>query len=149
MPEAKLSLSLINKHRIVDRALGLNEPSGLTLNHDGTALYTVSDDTKAIFQLDLEGHVTVEESFFIGVEDLEGIAISGDGLQLHAVQEDTNSVISFDIAARAEINRQPLVGMENFASIAEHFPKRPDNKGLEGITVNTRSGHIVVVKEGL
>ena len=147
MPEAKLSLSLINKHRIVDRALGLNEPSGLTLNHDGTALYTVSDDTKAIFRLDLEGHVTVEESFFIGVEDLEGIAISGDGQQLHAVQEDTNSVISFDIAARAEINRQPLVGMENFASIAEHFPKRPDNKGLEGITVNTRSGHIVVVKE--
>ena len=89
MTEAKLSLSLINKHRIVDRALGLNEPSGLTLNHDGKAFYTVSDDTKAIFRLDLEGRVTVEESFFIGVEDLEGIAISGDGHQLYAVQEDT------------------------------------------------------------
>ncbi|MGE4582485.1 MAG: SdiA-regulated domain-containing protein [Synechococcus sp.] len=147
MSEAKLSLSLISKHRIVDRALGLNEPSGLTLNHDGTALYTVSDDTKAIFRLDLKGRVTIGASFFIGDEDLEGLAISGDGQRLHAVQEDTNSVISFDIATRTEVNRQPLVEMLNFTSIAKHFPEQPDNKGLEGITVNTRTGHVVVVKE--
>ena len=49
MPQPDLSLSLISEHRILDKAAGLNEPSGLTLNHDGTALYTVSDDTKAVF----------------------------------------------------------------------------------------------------
>ena len=147
MPKAKLSLSLISKQPILDPALGLNEPSGLTLNHDGTALYTVSDDTKAIFRLDLKGRVVVEESFFTGVDDLEGIAISGDGLRLFAVQEDTNSVISFDLVTRAEISRKPLMDMENYSSIAAHFPAKPDNKGLEGITVNTQTGHIVVVKE--
>ena len=74
MTDATLRLSLIQEHRILDQAAGLNEPSGLTLNHDGTALYTVSDDTKAVFQLDLKGRLSIAESFFIGVDDLEGIA---------------------------------------------------------------------------
>ena len=54
----KLRLELISSHRIRDPGIGLNEPSGLSLNADGTALYTVSDDTKAIFCMDLEGRVS-------------------------------------------------------------------------------------------
>ena len=38
--------------------------------------------------------------------------------------------------------------MENYSSISHLFPNPPDNKGLEGITVNTRNNHIFVVKEG-
>ena len=76
---------MISKQSVLDPALGLNEPSGLTLNNDVTALYTVSDDTKAIFRLDLKDRFVVEESFFTGLNDLEGIAISGDGLHLFAV----------------------------------------------------------------
>ena len=71
MTDATLSLSLIGEHRILDKAAGLNEPSGLTLNHDGSALYTVSDDTKAVFRLDLKGRLSITQSFFIGVDDLE------------------------------------------------------------------------------
>ena len=37
--------------------------------------------------------------------------------------------------------------MENYGLVAHHFPDPPDNKGLEGITVNTRNNHVVVVKE--
>ena len=143
-----LTLSLIADHRILDRAAGLNEPSGLTLNTDGTALYTVSDDTKAIFKLDLRGRLRISESFFIGVDDLEGITISTDGRRLLAVHEQTNSIITVDIASRKEISRQPLAAMENFGLVADHFPDPPDNKGLEGITVNTRNNHVFVVKEG-
>ena len=65
MPQPDLSLSLISEHRILDKGAGLNEPSGLTLNHDGTALYTVSDDTKAVFQLDLKGRLSITDSFFV------------------------------------------------------------------------------------
>ena len=148
MPEPRLSLSLIEQHPIRDKTVGLNEPSGLTLNHDGTALYTVSDDTKAVFRLDLKGRLSVAESFFIGVDDLEGIAINADGSRLHAVQEESNAVISIDIASRRELSRRPLAAMANYASIARYFPDPPDNKGLEGITVNTRTGHVFVVKEG-
>ena len=44
-----MRLELLSQHRIRDPGLGLNEPSGLTLSRDGSALYTVSDDTKAFF----------------------------------------------------------------------------------------------------
>ena len=55
-------LELIRSHRIGDSGIGLNEPSGLTLNADRTALYTVCDDTKAIFCLDLQGQVLLLKS---------------------------------------------------------------------------------------
>jgi len=144
----ELTLKLIDEHRILDEAAGLNEPSGLTLNADGSALYTVSDDTKAVFKLDLKGRLSITGSFFVGVDDLEGIAISADGQQLLMVQEETNSIITIDLESRRELSRRPLAGMENYDTISDYFPDPPDNKGLEGITVNTRNNHVFVVKEG-
>ena len=141
-------LELIRRHRIADAGFGLNEPSGLTLNADATALYTVSDDTRAIFCLDLKGRVSASESFFMSAIDLEGLALSGDGRRLLAVQEETNSVISVDLASRRELQHRPLAEMANYASVAMHFPSEPDNKGLEGITVNSTNQHVFVVKEG-
>ena len=41
-------LELLHRQRIDSPVLGLDEPSGLTLNADGTALYTVSDDARTI-----------------------------------------------------------------------------------------------------
>ena len=142
-----LTLSLIADHRILDRGAGLNEPSGLTLNTDGTALYTVSDDTKAIFRLDLKGRVSVSDSFFIGLNDLEGIALRGNDSELLVVQEQSNSVVVVDLNSRRERARRPLSAMTNYSTIAHHFPDPPDNNGLEGITVNTSNDHVVVVKE--
>ena len=141
-------LELISRHTIRDPALGLNEPSGLSLNADGTALYTVSDDTKAIYCMDLEGRVLNSESLFVSVSDLEGLALSSDGQQLFAVQEDSNTVIRVDLASRRELQHRPLAEMANYASVAMHFPAGPDNKGLEGITVNSINQHVFVVKEG-
>ena len=64
------------------------------------------------------------------------------------MQEGSNSVISYDITSRREITRRSLTDMANYRSVAKHFEHSPANKGLEGITVNTKSGHIVVLKEG-
>lgn len=100
-------LELLSRHRIRDPGLGLNEPSGLTLNRDGSALYTVSDDTKAIFSLDLKGRVSVADSFFIGLDDLEGIAICRDERELLVVQEATNSLVVVDLYTRRERSRHP------------------------------------------
>ena len=147
MRMTSMRLELLSRHRIRDPGLGLNEPSGLTLNADGSALYTVSDDTKAIFRLDLKGRVSVSDSFFIGLDDLEGIALRGDDSELLVVEERSNSVVVVDLSSRRERYRRPLSAMTNYDTIAHHFPDPPDNNGLEGITVNTRNNHVVVVKE--
>ncbi|MAB55863.1 MAG: hypothetical protein CMN93_08315 [Synechococcus sp. CPC35] len=141
-------LELVQRQRISDGGLGLSEPSGLTLNADGTALYSVSDETRAIFRMDLNGLVSASESFPVSATGLEGIALSGDGRRLLVVQEETNAVISIDLASRRELKQSPLAAMTNYAGIAKHFPARPDNKGLEGITINSRDQHVFVVKEG-
>ena len=104
---------------------GLNGPSGLTLNADGTAL-TVSDDTKAVFKLDLKGRLSISGSFFIGVDDLEGIALSTDGNQLLMVQEKNNSIVTVDLESRRELSRRPLAAMQNYESIRQYFPELPD-----------------------
>ena len=133
MRMTSMRLELLSRHRIRDPGLGLNEPSGLTLNADGSALYTVSDDTKAIFRLDLKGRVSVSDSFFIGLDDLEGIALRGDDSELLVVQEQSNSVVVVDLRNRRERSRRPLSAMTNYDTIAHHFPDSPDNNGLEGI----------------
>ena len=142
-----MRLELLSRHQIRDLRLGLNEPSGLTLNRDGSALFTVSDDTKAIFRLDLKGRVSVTDSFFIGLDDLEGIAMRRDDSELLVVQEESNSVVVVDLNSRSERFRRPLSAMTNYGTISHHFPDPPDKNGLEGITVNTSNDHVVVVKE--
>ena len=108
--------------------------------------YTVSDDTKAIFRLDLQGRVSVSNSFFIGLDDLEGIALRGNDSELLVVQERSNSVVVVDLNSRRERSRRPLSAMTNYDKVAHHFPDPPENNG-GGITVNTRNNHVVVVKE--
>ena len=141
-----LSLELLSRHQIRDPGLSLNEPSGLTLNRDASALFIVSDDTKAIFRLDLKDRVSVTDSFFIGLDDLESIAMSRDDNELLVVQEKSNSVVVVDLNSRSECFRRPL-SATNYGTIAQHFTDPPDNNGLEGITVNTSNDHVVVVKD--
>lgn len=141
-------LTLLAQHRILDRAAGLNEPYGLALNADSTALYTFSDDAKAVFKLDFKGRLSVSKSSFIGVDDLEGIAITSDGRSSLLVQDGANAILLVDLDSRHEVSRRPFVGMANYNNIRDYFTDPTDNNGLEGITVNTRNNHVFVVKEG-
>ena len=144
----KQQLELLEHHPIRDAASGLNEPSGLALDRQGTSLYTVSDDTKIIFNLDLQGRIIPDSSFLINIKDLEGVAVTADGKMILAVQEESNSIIQFDIISRKEIQQIPLTTLKNYDQIAVYFNHKNQNKGLEGITINFNNNHIVVVKEG-
>ena len=53
MPK-NLQLELLEHFPIRDISSGLNEPSGLALNRSGSKFYTVSDDTKVIFNSNLQ-----------------------------------------------------------------------------------------------
>ena len=72
----QLQLELLEHYPIKDAVSGLNEPSGLTLDHRGSSLYTVSDDSKLIFNLDFQGRIMSDSTFLIEVSDLEGIALT-------------------------------------------------------------------------
>ena len=100
------------------------------------ALYTVSDDSKLIFNLDLQGRIISDSTFLIEVSDLEGIAVTADNKSMLVVQEQSNSIIRFDIITKKEIQRIPLASLNNYGKIATYFEHKNKNKGLKGITVN-------------
>jgi uncharacterized protein YjiK len=95
-----LHLELLEHFPIRDILSGLNEPSGLALNRSGSKFYTVSDDTKVIFNLNLQGKIIANSSFLIELKDLEGLAVTSDDNEIIAVHESSNSIGHFDITNR-------------------------------------------------
>ena len=117
----QLQLELLEHYPIKDAVSGLNEPSGLTLDHRGTSLYTVSDDSKLIFNLDLQGRIISDSTFLIEASDLEGVTFAADNKSMLVAQEQTNLIIRFDILTMQEIQRAPLASLNNYNKIATCF----------------------------
>ena len=143
-----LSLTFIDRFKIKDEDAGLTEPSGLVLSHDGTALWTVSDDTKRVFRLSLEGSLQRDRSFDLPDDGLEGITIEPTGAFLFTVREESNEIIKLDIAKRSVADRRRLADMAGYGAISDHFDGGSENKGLEGIAWNEHSGTLFTLKEG-
>ncbi len=74
-----IKLKFVRRVNIYNKAEGLTEPSGLALSPDGRSLWTVSDDTKRLFKLDLDGTPTDGESFPAVKKEFEGITMSKSG----------------------------------------------------------------------
>jgi uncharacterized protein YjiK len=141
-------LALVDHFNIKNKREGLFEPSGLALSLDKSALWTISDDTNKVFKLDLQGRV--DQSLDISESGLEGIALDATGEFLFTVKEENNEILKIKIDAGIVIEKKSLGSMENYGSIAEYFADdRTENKGLEGITWNDKTGTIFVLKEGL
>lgn len=144
-----IDLVYVDRFDISNEAEGLNEPSGLMLSHERNALWTVSDKTKKIFKMNLVGELQKDDSFEIPDTGLEGIALDPDGKFLLMVYEEENEIIKLNIDTQEVIDRKPISEMAGFGVIAEYFIDSPPNKGLEGITWNTDTGSIFVLKESV
>ena len=125
-----ISLTYQKRFEIEDRDAGLIEPSGLALADDGQGLWTVSDDTKRVFRLDLEGKVQPDQSFKL------------------AVREESNEIFKLKIDKRGRAKTYPLADMAGYRVIKHLFAMGGENKGLEGITWNSHTGTYFVLKEG-
>ena len=111
--------------------LDVPEPSGLALSADGKYLWTVSDETKNVYLISLDGKI--QKKFPVNSYDLEGISVISDTA----------------IAVVAERTRE-IIFMNNDGK--EYFRKKilndaVDNSGLEGIAFNKNNNHIFIVKE--
>ncbi len=144
------SLTYLDRHKIKNEDEGLNEPSGLVLSHGHDGFWTVSDDTEKIFKLDLEGRVVRGDSFKIPVKGLEGITLDPTGEFLLTVKEESNEIIRIEIAKREIAAQRRLARMADYDAIAPFFAGDGENKnkGLEGMTWNTHTGTVFVMKEG-
>ena len=141
------SLTYLDRFKIRNDEEGLKEPSGLTLSHEENALWTISDDTKKIFNLSLTGELRKNKSFKISDKSLEGIALDPTCEFLLTVKEPVNEIIKIKVDTKKVESRHPLANMAGYGAVKNFFTGGEANKGLEGITWNTKTGTIFVMKE--
>ena len=119
------------------------------MSYERDALWTVNDETKKIFKLNLNGELQKDKSFKIPDKGLEGIALDPTGDFLFIVKEDKNEIIKLNVNTQEVAARRLLYYMEGYTAVSQYFVDSPPNKGLEGITWNTDAGSIFVIKEGV
>ena len=136
------NIELITRTELEHRTSGLDEPSGLAIpsgtRASPTALWSVSDSTGALFELDLSGQ-SVRRIDIDGLEkSLEGIAVGDD----HAwvVHEDDNEVAHVDLDSRRVVARAPLDQLAGYSTVADLVRAGGDNKGLEGVVLASDTG---------
>lgn len=142
------NLTYLKSFKIKNKKAGLTEPSGLSLSFDRNSLWTISDDTKKIFKLNLDGSLIKNCSFKISDKELEGIALDPTGNFLLTVKESSNEIIKIKIDTQDIIDRERLSEMSGYNNIAHFFSNSVANKGLEGITYHLGKQSIFVIKEG-
>jgi uncharacterized protein YjiK len=141
------SLTYLDRFTIGDKAAGLTEPSGLALSLGRKALWVVSDDTKRIFKLGLDGELKKDSTFKIADKGLEGITLEPTGEHLLTVREDDDEIIRVAIDKQQVTDRHRLADMAGYDAVAPYFDDVGSNKGLEGIAWNSDTGTVFVVKE--
>jgi|TARA_B100001971_G_scaffold134924_1_gene124667 uncharacterized protein YjiK len=114
--------------------LEVPEPSGLTLNADGTALYSVSDPPdNSIYKLDLFGN-TKKMLSYTG-DDLEGITYDNRDNTLWIAEERLREVVHLDTLGN-ELDRFSI----NFDGLSSIH-------GFEGIMYNPVTSRISLLNE--
>lgn len=146
--EPKPTITFLGRFKIENKSEGLDEPSGLALSRGSQALWTVSDNTKKIFNLSLDGKLKKNDSFEVETEGLEGVALNAAGRFLYTVQESKNVIIKIDLENKREVLFRPLAQMRGYETVADDFRGSENNKGLEGITIRHDDGAVFVIKEG-
>lgn len=127
-PDTAKHLKLISTH-----PLQIPEPSGLALDTGGCHLWTVSDRTNRVYKIDLSG-ATLDTLLYVG-EDLEGVAHNSTDGTLWVVEERQREIVQLDTLGNEILRRQIPV------------KQKRANKGLEGITFNSRTRTLFVVNQ--
>jgi len=138
-----MTLHFVGSDRIADRSHDFTEVSGLSLS-DNDGFWAVSDGAARIFRLDDAGKVRKKETLH-ALPGLEGVTFDPVGRRILAVREDTSEIL--EVAPNGRITRHSILAMEGAGSLAEHFTATDANDGLEGITIDPKTGTVFVVKE--
>ena len=144
----QFSITYLARLDIENKREGLSEPSGLALSACGDALWVISDDTRRIFQINLDGEIKPDDTIKINDKGLEGITLDPAGKHLLAVVEDGNAFIKAELGTQTIVQRQRLNAMRGFGSIEPYFSTGSTNNGLEGIAWNSSSETVFALKEG-
>lgn len=140
-----LELTYVSHVPLHLREVGLTEPSGLAVAPDGSGFWVVSDNTRRVFRLDIDGQLSTMLDRDELMRDLEGIAVSPDQDSLFMVSERNSSVIEISVGPPYKIRAIQLDQLPTPEDLGDAMEDRGD--GLEGIAQVPSTGAILVLKE--
>lgn len=110
----------------------VSEPSGLSINDSGTALYTVSDKTSNVYKLSLTGDVI--QAFDFKGSNLEGVSTYTKNKLLLA-EESSKKIVVLDLVTGESSNHKIK------------YKNNDKNSGIEGVTFDKNSNTIFILNE--
>ncbi|MGB0386371.1 MAG: SdiA-regulated domain-containing protein [Ardenticatenaceae bacterium] len=141
-------LSYLGQYDIEIKKVGLRQPSGIVFSPQQDSLWVVSDDMNRVFKLTREGVLLADDTIMLSDKGLEGLTIEPTGTYLFMVEEAKNEILKIDISSDTIAKRRRLSEMDGHDAVAAYLASGGKNKGLEGITWNSDSDTIFVMKEG-
>lgn len=140
------SIRFLKSDRIADKASGFSEPSGLSLAEEADQLLSVSDNTSALFMLDLDGRHDTPLDTIVAAEDLEGVVVDTVGNRILAVSESAAGILVIDSQSGGS-ELVLLADMVGYKPIRKIFETSPSNDGLEGIAIDPKRDRVYLLKE--
>lgn len=122
------SLNLINSYK-----LNVAEPSGLSFASGNLALYVVSDNSNKVYKISFEGEILAELSY-VG-SDLEGICYDSESSSIWIAEERDRKIVNLDLQGNI------------IKVLSVNVDIRKENKGIEGISINSKTGNLFVLNE--
>ena len=142
-------INFISQRAIANVDLEFDEPSGLVFDVDKKSLWTVSDDTSKLFNLDLKGDINRKKTINSPLDESEGITLNKKrNLLVAVIESQYPKVVTVELDSGKHKNYL-LSEMKNFSLIKKFFKLQTLNKshGLEAITFLPEEETYIVAKQ--
>lgn len=139
-------VEFVSSAPVADSVQGFTEPSGLALSLDGSQLWSVSDDTPALFALNFDGVILQRIDLDESARDLEGVAVQPSSGRVLVLREGSADVQSID-PDTGLIQTYTVATMSGGDRTARKLATSDPNDRLEGIALAPDEGAVFVLKE--
>lgn len=147
LAEPALTLEYISNTKLKQVSEDLEEPSGLAISAATGELWTLSDDSSAVFRFppdDPEAGVVIP----VDEEEMEAITLVEAKSEFYTINEDKRRIARFSMADGQRIDRKKVQSMEGYPGIRDTVRAAGGNSGFEGLTWHPERGNLFAVLEG-
>jgi uncharacterized protein YjiK len=128
---------------------GLTEPSALSFDPGTGTLWTVSDDTDAVFRIDQQGRILSILKVPTGLRDPEAVAHDPAQNRILVLSEKDAAIIAIDLDDPHKQTAYPILEMAGRNALRALLDDYDAPLSPEGMAIDTETGRVLVVNESL
>jgi uncharacterized protein YjiK len=147
LAEPVLTLEYVTDTKLRQVSEDLKEPSGLAISAATGELWTLSDDSSAVFRFPPD-NPKAGVAIPVDEEEMEAITLVEAKGEFYTVNEDKRRIARFSMTDGQRIDRKKVQSMKGYSGIRDTVRAAGGNSGFEGLTWHPQRGHLFAVLEG-